>query len=95
MKTKTSLSLSGDVLAELDLAIGPEGNRSAFVETLIKRYFRDLRRAERDRRDAEIYARMARDPDFESDVLDYSIDFAELGDDASELLDEASLHEAG
>ena len=95
MKTKTSLSLSKDVLAELDTAVGPEGNRSAFIETLIRRYFRDLRRAERDRHDAEIYARIAGNPDFESDVLDYSIDIAELGDDASELLDEAALHEAG
>jgi len=96
MKTKTSLTLSKDVLAELDSALGPDGNRSAFVEALIKRYFRDLRRAQRDRRDAEIYARMSDADRAEAEEwADLQPDLFEFGDDVELLVEDGAHARAG
>ena len=93
MKVKTSISLSPEILVEIDREAA--AGRSEFIEKVLKQHFRLKRREERDRKDAEIYARMAADPQFESDVLDYSVDPFDLGDDVEVLIDEEPLREAG
>jgi metal-responsive CopG/Arc/MetJ family transcriptional regulator len=40
MKAKTSVTLSSDVLARIDRAVGQEGSRSAFIEGVLREYFR-------------------------------------------------------
>ena len=86
MKIKTSVSLSEELLAELDKEVGA-GARSAFIERAIKQRLREIRRAERNARDAEIYASLTPEQLAESDVTDYGIDPLELGDHV-ELTDE-------
>jgi metal-responsive CopG/Arc/MetJ family transcriptional regulator len=45
MKGKTSITLSKDVLGALDAAVGSTTSRSAFVERVLRQYFK--RRARR------------------------------------------------
>lgn len=59
MKVKTSVTLSDDVLCQIDREIGEGGNRSQFIEKALKRHFRLQRKAERDAHDAAIYAKFA------------------------------------
>lgn len=90
MKVKTSVTLSEDVLKQLDAALGARGNRSEFIEETLKRRLRDIRRAERDARDAAIYARMAADPEVQREIEEthsFAVPWWELGDDV-ELSDE-------
>jgi len=54
MKTKTSLSLSEEVLCRIDREVGEHGNRSQFIEKALEQYFRLQRRAERDHHDRAI-----------------------------------------
>lgn len=45
-KAKTSITLSSDVLDRIDRAVGPESSRSAFIEDVLRQYFRlNARRA--------------------------------------------------
>ena len=53
MKTKTSISLSPDLLAELDRVV-PEGGRSELIEKAIWQYLELSYREIRDRRDLEL-----------------------------------------
>ncbi len=39
MKQKTSITLSRDVLTELDRRVGSKGSRSAYIERVLRRYF--------------------------------------------------------
>lgn len=94
MKVKTSVTLSPEVLAAIDQLAG-DTSRSEFIEQLLKHEIRRIRREERDRRDAEIYARIAREGGYESDVLDYSVDPFDLGDEVEVLVSEASQRAAG
>jgi len=59
MKIKTSVTLSEKLLAAIDEVAGPGCNRSAVLEQAATEWVRRKRREEADRRDAEIYARMA------------------------------------
>lgn len=70
MKVKTSVTLSEELLESLQERLGPKGNRSEFIEEAIRHRLRDLRRAERDARDAVIYERMANDPELRKEILD-------------------------
>ncbi|MGB8261350.1 MAG: ribbon-helix-helix domain-containing protein [Terracidiphilus sp.] len=46
MKLKTSVTLSSDLLAEIDRNAGPKSSRSAFIEAVIREYFKEkVRRA--------------------------------------------------
>ncbi len=87
MKVKTSVTLSEELLEKLQARIGARGNRSEFIEEAVQIRLRDLRRAERGARDAAIYASLTPEQFADSDVLDFSIDPMELGDDV-EVSDE-------
>ncbi|MGB4863942.1 MAG: hypothetical protein WBO97_15925, partial [Tepidiformaceae bacterium] len=65
MKIKTSVTLSEKLLAAIDEVAGPGCNRSAVLEQAATEWVRRKRREEADRRDAEIYARMAADPEIQ------------------------------
>jgi metal-responsive CopG/Arc/MetJ family transcriptional regulator len=54
MKTKTSVTLSVDVLQAIDGLSGESKNRSEFIETAVRAYIAHLAREERNARDAEI-----------------------------------------
>jgi Arc/MetJ-type ribon-helix-helix transcriptional regulator len=89
MKVKTSVSLSKDLLDELDSRVA-DGSRSEFIEQALKQRLREIRRAERNARDAEIYRRIADDPAYNQEVQNTFEDAApwwELGDEI-ELTDE-------
>lgn len=51
MKVKTSLTLPGDLLKQIDQA---DSNRSRFLEKAARHYLSDLGKARRDERDAAI-----------------------------------------
>lgn len=90
MKVKTSVSLSKELLAAIDQAVGPGGNRSDFIEKALRRQLREIRRARRNARDREIYERMEHDPGHQretEEVHAQAIPWWELGDDV-ELSDE-------
>lgn len=96
MKVKTSVSLSEEVLRAIDGATTEGESRSEFIEQVLKRHFRLMRRADRDRRDAAIYARLAAAERAESEQwLELQPDLAEFGDDVSALIDEGSIRAAG
>jgi metal-responsive CopG/Arc/MetJ family transcriptional regulator len=60
MKTKTSITLSEELLYRLDRMIGPGGNRSAVMEEALSAYLVDRERRQRDARDREILERDAK-----------------------------------
>ncbi len=78
MKEKTSITLSKDVLSQIDRATGRGQSRSAFIEAVLSKHLRDRARAERAARDLAIInqnaERLNRDAE---DGLD---DQAPLGD---------------
>jgi metal-responsive CopG/Arc/MetJ family transcriptional regulator len=53
MKEKTSITLSGDVLAGIDRLAGSKHSRSAFIERVLRRYLRERARAAVQARDLE------------------------------------------
>jgi metal-responsive CopG/Arc/MetJ family transcriptional regulator len=59
MKAKTSLTLSEDVLAEIDRLAGSRISRSSYIESILRRYLQERERAKRDARDLEILNRNA------------------------------------
>ena len=74
MKEKTSITLSVDILAEVDQLAGRELSRSAFIESVLRRYIREKRRAHAHARDLERINRAADRLNSESaDVLDYQV----------------------
>jgi metal-responsive CopG/Arc/MetJ family transcriptional regulator len=54
MKEKTSITLSSDLLAEVDKTAGSAGSRSAFIEGVLREYFKEKVRQAIHRRDAEL-----------------------------------------
>lgn len=59
MKAKTSLTLSEDLVAELDRIAGPKVSRSAFIETILREFVDGRARARRDAREAAAIDRHA------------------------------------
>ena len=47
MKLKTSLTLSEDLLAELDRIAGPESSRSSFIEKILRDFLAQREKARR------------------------------------------------
>lgn len=88
MKVKTSVTLSDDVLCQIDQEIGEHGNRSQFIEKAVKRYFRLQRKAERDAHDAAIYRRNA--DEFNAETEEVLAD----QDDPFDILDQADALES-
>lgn len=72
MKRKTSITLSPAVLAEVDRLAGSNESRSAFIERVLRRYFRWRARRAIDARDLERLNRGAGRLNAEAaDVLEY------------------------
>jgi metal-responsive CopG/Arc/MetJ family transcriptional regulator len=72
MKTKTSITLSQDLLAAIDEHVKEDDNRSAFIELAVRTYLEILNRQKRDRHDLEIINTFAAKLNKEAfDVLDY------------------------
>jgi metal-responsive CopG/Arc/MetJ family transcriptional regulator len=76
MKTKTSITLSEDVLKAVDKLTGQSKNRSEFIETAVRAYMAHLIRRERNARDLEIINQRADRLNEEAlDVLAYQGDW--------------------
>jgi metal-responsive CopG/Arc/MetJ family transcriptional regulator len=72
MKEKTSISLSKDLLAQVDRLAGSKNSRSAFIEQILRRYIRERRRATLHTRDLVRINRAAERLNREAaDVLEY------------------------
>ena len=72
MRTKTSVSLSGELLAEIGRVAGRDANRSEFLEKAGWDRISLLKRRRREARDARIFKRRARALNSEAlDVLEY------------------------
>ncbi len=54
MKTKTSITLSEDLIKAIDKLTGRSKNRSEFIETAVRAYIAQQARRERNARDLEI-----------------------------------------
>ncbi len=59
MKTKTSITLSEDVVKAIDKLAGQSKNRSEFIELAVRNYIAQLIRKERNAKDFEIINRRA------------------------------------
>jgi metal-responsive CopG/Arc/MetJ family transcriptional regulator len=72
MKQKTSVTLSGEVLAGIDRLAGSNHSRSAFIERVLRRYLRYHQRAEVQRQDLRRLNGAAKQLNIEAaDVLEY------------------------
>jgi metal-responsive CopG/Arc/MetJ family transcriptional regulator len=74
MKEKTSITLSGDVLAAIDRLAGSKHSRSAVIEHALRRYLSEHARTRMQARDLEQLNRAADELNAEAaEVLDYQI----------------------
>jgi len=74
MKEKTSITLSGDVLAAIDRVAGSKQSRSAFIERVLRDFLRERARAAVQARDLERINAAAGRLNLEAaDVLEYQI----------------------
>lgn len=76
MKTKTSITLSQEILSMIDGYLEGEGNRSAFIELAVRTYMEILQKNKRDQRDLEIINSVSEKLNREAeDVLAYQVEF--------------------
>ncbi|MBI1735773.1 MAG: ribbon-helix-helix protein, CopG family [Candidatus Rokubacteria bacterium] len=74
MKVKTSITLSRDLLEEIDARAGAGASRSEFIEEALRTFLAQARREERSARDIEILNRRADALNREAlDVLAYQV----------------------
>jgi metal-responsive CopG/Arc/MetJ family transcriptional regulator len=74
MKEKTSVTLSKDVLSQVDRLAGTKHSRSAFIERVLRKYLRDRARAAVHARDLQLINRAAQRLNREAaEVLEYQI----------------------
>jgi metal-responsive CopG/Arc/MetJ family transcriptional regulator len=74
MKTKTSITLSEDVLNAVDRLSGDHKNRSRFIEAALRTYIDQMLQKERDARDLEMINQSADRLNAEAkDVLLYQV----------------------
>ena len=74
MKEKTSITLSGDVLAAIDRLAGSKQSRSAFIERVLREYLRQRARAALQARDLERINAAAQQLNAEAaDVMEYQV----------------------
>lgn len=59
MKAKTSITLSKDLLTELDRLAGANGSRSALIECVLRKYLRERARSAQHERDLQRINRAA------------------------------------
>lgn len=74
MKTKTSVSLSENVLSQVDRLAGSKQSRSAFIERVLRKYLSDRRKAALHARDLARIDRAAEQLNEEAaDVLAFQV----------------------
>ena len=74
MKDKTSITLSKELLARVDRLAGSKQSRSAFIERVLRKYFKDRRQASIHARDLRLLNQAADRLNREADdVLEYQI----------------------
>jgi metal-responsive CopG/Arc/MetJ family transcriptional regulator len=79
MKKRISITLSADILQEIDRQIGPTGSRSAFIEKVLRDHIQDLERQAIHQRDIELINANADSLSREmEDVLRYQADVFDL-----------------
>jgi metal-responsive CopG/Arc/MetJ family transcriptional regulator len=72
MKEKTSITLSQDVLREIDRVAGAKYSRSAVIERVLRRFLRERKRAEAQAQDLARINQAAESLNAEAaDVLEY------------------------
>jgi len=72
MKEKTSITLSSEVLARIDRLAGSRQSRSAFIESVLRRYLLERERAAVQARDLERINQAADQLNAEAaDVMEY------------------------
>jgi metal-responsive CopG/Arc/MetJ family transcriptional regulator len=72
MKEKTSITLSKELLARVDRLAGSKQSRSAFIERVLRKYFKDRRQASIHARDLKLLNQAADRLNREADdVLKY------------------------
>jgi metal-responsive CopG/Arc/MetJ family transcriptional regulator len=72
MKEKTSITLSQDLLAKVDRQVGSGASRSAFIEKVLRDYFRQKARRQVHARDLRLLNAAADKLNLEAtDVLEY------------------------
>jgi metal-responsive CopG/Arc/MetJ family transcriptional regulator len=75
MKTKTSVTLSEELLSLIDQNADGERNRSAFIEAAVRAYLDAMKRQKRNQSDLSIINRLAEKLNAEaSDVLGYQME---------------------
>jgi len=79
MKQKASITLSSDLLKQLDRATGGKYSRSAFIERILRQYLRERARAAIDARDLALINKAAdRLKEEALDVLEYQASWDEI-----------------
>ena len=74
MKSKTSITLSEDLLEDIDRRSGQFKNRSDFIETAVRSYIAHITRQEQDEKDLAIINRRTDQLNKEAeDVLSYQV----------------------
>lgn len=72
MKTKTSITISKDILALIDQYVQGEKNRSAFIELAVRTYLEIIKRRRRDQHELTTINRLSEKLNGEAtDVLRY------------------------
>jgi metal-responsive CopG/Arc/MetJ family transcriptional regulator len=72
MKTKTSITISDELLRLIDENVEGDNRRSAFIEEAVKAYLEVLKRHKRDRKDLGIINRLSEKLNSEAiDVLEF------------------------
>ena len=75
MKTKTSITLSKDILRLIDEYVQGDNNRSAFIELAVRTYLEIVRRGKRDQQDLSTINRVSEKLNKEAaDVLKYQME---------------------
>jgi metal-responsive CopG/Arc/MetJ family transcriptional regulator len=75
MKTKTSITISDDVIKQIDEIIKNDGNRSLFIEDAVKYYLNIKKRIIRNNKDLKIINSKAKELNKEAEeVLSYQVD---------------------
>jgi metal-responsive CopG/Arc/MetJ family transcriptional regulator len=82
MKKRISITLSTDLLSEIDRMIGSDGSRSAFIEKVLNDHFRNVERQAIHQRDFELINANADYLNREmEDVLRYQADIFDILED--------------
>lgn len=74
MKIKTSITLSEELLKEIDIIISPKGNRSIFIEEAIRTFLDHKKKYLRNQNDLELINKSSDELNTEAkDVLSYQV----------------------